>query len=95
MRLSKSKSNLVFNFDSIYLVPYLKEHVSIYHAWMKSQYLLEMTASQPLTFMEELEMQESWMDDEDSKNILLINSFIHSLLTQKERTHIHHTIIRK
>jgi hypothetical protein len=34
---------------------------------MKSPYLQEMTASEPLTLEEEYEMQQSWHDDENSK----------------------------
>ena len=49
------------------LVPYRKEHVPKYHEWMKSPFLLEMTASEPLTLDEEYEMQKSWLEDELSK----------------------------
>ena len=45
---------------SAVLVPYRKEHVETYHEWMKSDFLLQMTGSEPLSFEEELEMQESW-----------------------------------
>ena len=33
----------------VVLVPYLKKYVPIYHNWMKSPFLLEMTASEPLS----------------------------------------------
>ena len=34
-----------------------------YHEWMKDPALLEATASEPLSFEEEMEMQQSWMED--------------------------------
>ena len=53
---------------SIFLVPYRKEHVPIYHEWMKDPYLLAMTASEPLSLQEEYEMQNKWTFDKDSKS---------------------------
>jgi len=53
------------------LVPYRPEHVKNYHEWMKDPYLLEMTGSEPLTFQEEIDMQNSWRDD-DSKCTFII-----------------------
>ncbi len=58
--------------DDIFLVPYLKEHVSIYHDWMKDPFLQDMTASMPLSLQEEYEMQESWREDEDSCVFLIL-----------------------
>ncbi|KAI9362496.1 N-acetyltransferase 9-like protein [Zopfochytrium polystomum] len=46
------------------LVPYSREHVENYNRWMQSPFLLEMTASEPLTLNEEYEMQQSWLNDE-------------------------------
>jgi RimJ/RimL family protein N-acetyltransferase len=46
------------------LVPYRPCHVSKYHEWMKQPFLLEMTGSEPLSLKEEVEMQESWRDDD-------------------------------
>ena len=45
------------------LVPYRRRHVAAYHAWMKSEALLEATASEPLSLAEEYDMQQSWRDD--------------------------------
>ena len=50
----------------IILVPYTMDHVPVYHEWMASPYLQEMTASEPLTWEQELEMQASWAQDESS-----------------------------
>jgi hypothetical protein len=41
-----------------------------YHEWMKSPFLQEMTASEPLTLEEEYEMQTSWHEDEESTNMI-------------------------
>ena len=47
----------------IELVPYREKFVPNYHEWMKSPFLLEMTGSEPLSLVEEYEMQQSWRDD--------------------------------
>lgn len=39
------------------------EHVPRYHDWMKDPALLEATGSEPLSFEEEMEMQQAWRDD--------------------------------
>lgn len=39
---------------------------------MKSEELQELTGSEPLTIEEEYEMQESWMNDEKSMEIIEI-----------------------
>lgn len=53
------------------MVPYKAEHVPKYHEWMKSPFLQEMTASEPLTLEEEYAMQKSWHEDEESKLYIL------------------------
>lgn len=53
--------------EKVALVPYKPEHVPKYHEWMKSPFLQEMTASEPLTLEEEYEMQESWHQDQESE----------------------------
>ena len=45
------------------LVPYGREHVPKYHAWMECEWLREMTASERLTLEEEYAMQASWRED--------------------------------
>lgn len=47
----------------VLLVPYMPQHVPIYHLWMQDPGLLEATGSQPLTLEEEFGMQLSWNVD--------------------------------
>ncbi|KAI8585648.1 N-acetyltransferase 9 [Geranomyces variabilis] len=56
------------------LVPYRKEHVEIYHAWMQDPFLQEMTASEPLSIDEEYAMQESWAVDEGKCTFIVLDS---------------------
>jgi RimJ/RimL family protein N-acetyltransferase len=49
--------------EKVRLVPYRKKFVEKYHEWMKSPFLLEMTASEPLSIEEEYDMQKSWRED--------------------------------
>jgi len=54
------------------LVPYRPEHVPKYHEWMKDPYLLEMTASEPLSYEEEVKMQQEWKDDEKKCTFIVL-----------------------
>ncbi len=38
-----------------------------YHEWMKSEELQQLTASEPLTLAEEYQMQQTWLEDDNSK----------------------------
>eukprot|EP01035_Chromulina_nebulosa_P020022 gene20022-25998_t len=49
--------------NRIQLVPYTSRHVLKYHEWMKSEEILKLTASEPLSLEEEYEMQLSWHED--------------------------------
>jgi hypothetical protein len=51
----------------LWLVPYEKEHVPRYHAWLQDLQLLQDTASEPLSLAENYELQKSWMTDPSSK----------------------------
>jgi len=51
------------NGECVSLLPYCRSHVATYHNWMKDPWLLEMTASEPLSLDEEYAMQASWRDD--------------------------------
>ncbi|KAI8876170.1 hypothetical protein K501DRAFT_327167 [Backusella circina FSU 941] len=67
----KLNEDLILVGEKIVLVPYLAEHVPKYHEWMKSPFLQEMTASEPLTLEEEYEMQQSWHDDENKLTFII------------------------
>ncbi|EAL18729.1 hypothetical protein CNBI3150 [Cryptococcus deneoformans B-3501A] len=69
MRLNE---NTVLFGDRVILVPYRAEHVPTYHEWMKSSELLELTASEPLSYEEELDMQRKWHIDEDKLTFILL-----------------------
>jgi hypothetical protein len=43
--------------EKVLLVPYRRRFVGHYHSWMQDEWIREMTASEPLTMEEELEMQ--------------------------------------
>lgn len=60
------KMSLKIKGKSIELVPYEEKFVPNYHEWMKDPYILEMTASEPLSLEEEYEMQKTWMADPKS-----------------------------
>ncbi|KAI8476502.1 MAG: GNAT domain-containing protein [Monoraphidium minutum] len=57
----------------VVLVPYRPEHVPRYHAWMQSEELQELTASEPLTLDEEYAMQAAWRDDDDKLTFILLD----------------------
>jgi len=48
----------------VILVPYRPQHVPTYHEWMKDPALLEATGSELLSYEEEIDMQQSWKNDE-------------------------------
>ncbi|CAM6128424.1 unnamed protein product [Calypogeia fissa] len=48
---------------SLSLVPYEREHVPRYHAWLQDPELIEATASEPLSLAEHYELQQSWSSD--------------------------------
>ncbi|KAH9745155.1 N-acetyltransferase domain-containing protein [Citrus sinensis] len=69
--------------EKVILVPYMKEHVPKYHQWMQDPFLLETTASEPLTLEQEYQMHLSWCQDPLSSLSLFRPS-----LSQLEKTFI-------
>ncbi|CAE6422307.1 unnamed protein product [Rhizoctonia solani] len=58
--------------QKVVLVPYRSEHVEQYHKWMQDPELLELTASEPLSFEEEMDMQRKWRDDSDKLTFIIL-----------------------
>ncbi|CAE6512020.1 unnamed protein product [Rhizoctonia solani] len=58
--------------QKVVLVPYRSEHVERYHKWMQDPELLELTASEPLSFEEEMDMQRKWRDDADKLTFIIL-----------------------
>uniref|UniRef100_A0A915LL80 Uncharacterized protein n=1 Tax=Meloidogyne javanica TaxID=6303 RepID=A0A915LL80_MELJA len=56
---------------SCILVPYCSKHVQKYHGWMENEELLIATSSEPLTLVEEYEMQKKWQDSDKLTFIIL------------------------
>ncbi|KAG8717109.1 hypothetical protein FRC08_008187 [Ceratobasidium sp. 394] len=48
------------------------EHVAKYHEWMTDPELLELTASEPLTLEEEMDMQKKWREDDDKLTFIIL-----------------------
>lgn len=69
----KANSNITLLGTNVVLVPYRREHVPIYHSWMKSAELQQATASEPLTEEAEYKMQQTWGEDEDKCTFILLD----------------------
>ena len=59
--------------SAVELVPYERIFVERYHQWMQDAFLLDMTASEPLTIEQEYEMQTSWREDPDKCTFILLS----------------------
>lgn len=59
--------------QKVILVPYCPHHVPKYHGWMKSQELQHLTGSEPLTFEEECQMQETWKNSDDKCTFIILH----------------------
>jgi len=55
------------------LVPYRHEHVPKYHAWMESEFIRKMTASDRLSLEQEYAMQQSWFEDPDKCTFIVLD----------------------
>lgn len=59
--------------QKVILVPYCAHHVPKYHQWMKSEELQHLTGSEPLTFEEECQMQETWKNSDDKCTFIILH----------------------
>eukprot|EP00898_Chlorokybus_atmophyticus_P008926 jgi/Chlat1/9034/Chrsp94S08304 len=66
-------SNTCLLGDKVVLVPYRREHVPVYHAWMKDPFLQEATGSEPLSLEQEYAMQRSWAEDESKCTFIVLD----------------------
>ena len=71
-------ADLVLHGSTVILVPYEREHVPRYNAWMQSSHLQELTESEPLTLDEEYKMQMSWREDPAKCTFILIDKSLMS-----------------
>ncbi len=74
----KENFNLSVMGEKVHLVPYRKKFVPRYHQWMQDDYILQMTASEPLTIEEEYEMQQSWKNDKMKCTFIVLESQLNS-----------------
>ncbi|KAI8620467.1 GNAT domain-containing protein [Chytriomyces sp. MP71] len=72
----KLNSSTVVTGNKVVLVPYLRHHVDTYHMWMTDPFLLEMTASEPLSMDDEYEMQASWAIDETKLTFIVLSKLL-------------------
>ncbi|ORX77376.1 hypothetical protein BCR32DRAFT_295662 [Anaeromyces robustus] len=71
MLVDHNNNNTIIKGNRICLIPYKKKHVEMYHKWLQSEEMLELTASEPLSIEEEYNMQKKW-ETENDKSIFLI-----------------------
>ena len=75
LALKRSHPSTLSTYPSLkYIVPFFKgpEHLPNYHEWMQDPFLLDATASEPLTMEQEVEMQQSWRDDEKKCTFIIL-----------------------
>lgn len=76
----------------ICLVPYREKFVERYHNWMKDPFLLQTTASEPLSLEEEYDMQKSWCNDSNKCTFIVLvndnNSSNSNILTEDNKNSI-------
>lgn len=59
--------------EKVELVPYERKFVERYHVWMQDSFLLEMTASEPLSIEEEYTMQKTWREDSNKCTFIILS----------------------
>lgn len=73
----KENQNISIVGSKIILVPYRAYHVPKYHEWMRDSDIRKLTASEPLSLIEEYEMQEKWAEDEDKCTFIVLEKQDH------------------
>lgn len=69
----RDNANVALEGAAVELVPYERKFVERYHQWMQDAFLLEMTASEPLSMEEEYDMQKSWREDPEKCTFILLS----------------------
>jgi RimJ/RimL family protein N-acetyltransferase len=62
--------------SAVVLVPYRHRFVERYHEWMKDPFLLETTASEPLSLDEEYTMQATWHNDPKKVTFIVLSKAV-------------------
>jgi hypothetical protein len=68
----KTNYELCLSGTNVLLIPYRPEHIPTYHQWMQDTTLCELTASEPLTLNQEIQMQTEWRDDVNKCTFIIL-----------------------
>ncbi|CAL0323228.1 unnamed protein product [Lupinus luteus] len=69
----KESMSMSLEGEKVILVPYMESHVPNYHHWMQNPFLLQSTASEPLTLLQEFHMQLSWSQDPNKETFIVLD----------------------
>ncbi|KAE9588940.1 hypothetical protein Lal_00012633 [Lupinus albus] len=69
----KEGMDLSLEGEKVILVPYMDSHVLNYHHWMQNPSLLQSTASEPLSLLQEYQMQLSWSQDSNKETFIVLD----------------------
>jgi RimJ/RimL family protein N-acetyltransferase len=75
----KDNATLKIRTQRVELVPYEVKFVERYHIWMQSPFLLDMTASEPLSIEEEYAMQKTWREDINKCTFIVLSKEEYSI----------------
>ncbi|KAK7260714.1 hypothetical protein RIF29_26986 [Crotalaria pallida] len=70
---TRRKGSVSLEGEKVILVPYMESHVPKYHCWMQDPFLLEATASEPLSLDQEYQMQLSWSQDPHKETFIVLD----------------------
>lgn len=63
----------LFKQTPIAFVPYTEKHVKIYHDWMQSSELLDLTASERLSLSDEYKSMKNWREDPTKLTFIILD----------------------